>query len=305
MAVVNEIRSLEDIHYPSKIKIYLYPLIISFMFVIAFLNYYPVGQQLKIFMKKNLQGKVCNPDWQELRWEWLFPKLIISDLKLPAGCLGRTGEDLRFTYVNINLNLISFAPFGFPFKIETEINGQPLSVYLVQGFGKRQIRIKDQPISLNRLEPLLGSDFKLSGNMVIDMNVISGKNGLEELTFKTRSKDFQLPSQNIQGFTTPNVRLNDFYIEANSYNSSKITINKFIIGDPDSPIRANLTGHFTPQEGNIQMSPLNLKGEMAFTQSFKEAVPLVDLFFQSYTQKDGFYQIRIGGTLGQPKLMNP
>lgn len=305
MAAVNELRSLDDLSYKSKIKFYIYPLLISFIFIVSFLNYYPVGNQLKLLIKKNLQGSACNPDWNELRFEWLFPKLIISDLKIPAGCLAKSNEDLRFSFVNINFNLISFSPLGIPFKIETEMNGQPLSLHFVQGFGKRLIRIKDQPVVLSRLTPLLGEDVKIAGNIILDMSLLLTKIGIEELSFKTRSKDFQLPAQNIQGFTTPNVRLNDFYIEANSEKSSKVNISKFIMGDPESPIRANLKGIMNVREKRISSSPLDLKGEIAFTENFRQAVPLVDLFFQSFTQKDGFYQIRIGGTLGQIKLLNP
>ena len=123
--------------------------------------------------------------------------------------------------------------------------------------------------------------------------------------FPESSTDFQLPSQNIQGFNTPNVKLNELYLEALSENSSTVKIDKFIVGDPDSPIRANLKGRIDLQQGNMAFSNIDLKGEISFTENFKQTVPLVDLFFQNFSQKDGFYQIRIGGNLGEPKLMTP
>ena len=84
-----------------------------------------------------------------------------------------------------------------------------------------------------------------------------------------------------------------------------INVKKIILGDPQSPMRANFKGTIDVQKSNVSFSPINLAGEIAFTQTFKENVPLVDLFFQNFLQKDGFYQIRLGGMLGQPKLMNP
>ena len=305
MATTSELQSLEDITYKSKLKIWIYPFLILFLFVIGFLNFYPIGDQLKSFMKKNLRGTACNPDYDEIRLDWILPKVVISDLKLPASCLGRTGEALKFSHVTINFQFISFSPIGIPFKIDTEMNGQPLSLYFVQGFGKRLVRLKDQSLVLSRLQPLLGPNFKLSGNLIVDFSaLIAGNNALEELSVKAQSKDFQIPPQNIQGFTTPNIKVNDLYLEANSESSSRITVEKLIVGDTESPMRANFRGKIDLQQGNTSFSPIDLSGEIAFTDGFRQTVPLVDLFFQSYPQKDGFYQIRLGGTLGQPRLMN-
>lgn len=305
MATATEIQSLEDISYKSKIKVWLLPFLVIFLFVIGFLNFYPIGEQLKVFMKKNLQGTACNPDWDEIRLEWIMPKVVISDLKLPASCLGRAGEPIKFSHLTINFQFISFAPFGVPFRIDTETNGQPLEVYFVQGFGKRLVRLKDQSIQLARLQPLMGGKFKLSGNIVVDMSALmTNNNAVQELTFKAQSKDFQIPPQSIEGFTTPVMKVNDLYIEANTENPPRVTVDKFIVGDTDSPMRANFKGKVDLQQGNMAFSQLDLGGEIAFSENFKQTVPLVDLFFQSYPQKDGFYQIRLGGTLGAPRLMN-
>lgn len=305
MATMSEIQSLEEITYKSKIKIWLLPIILVFLFVFAFLNYYPIGDQLKGFMKKNLQGTACNPDYKDIHLEWLLPKVVVSDLTLPATCLGRMGEPLKFTHLTINFQFISFAPFGIPFRIDTEMNGQPLSVYFVQGFGKRLVRLKDQSLVLARLQPLMGGKFKLAGNMIVDMSaLLTDNNAIQELSFKAQSKDFQLPPQTIEGFTTPSMKVNDLYIEANSATPPRINVDKMIVGDTDSPMRANFKGKIDLQQGNIIFSPIDLSGEIAFTSDFRQTVPLIDLFFQSFPQKDGFYQVRLGGTLGQPRLMN-
>jgi hypothetical protein len=304
MATASEIQSLEDIHYKGRIKIWLYPLIVTFIFIFAFLNYYPVGDQLKVLLKKNLQGTACNPDFNELRMEWFLPKLVVTELDLPANCLNRRGESLKFSHLTIHFRLISFSPLGIPFRIDTEMNGQPLSVYFVQGFGKRLIRLKDQSLVLNRLQPLLGAKLKMAGNLTVDLSALLGSdNSLQELTLKAQSKDFQLPSQSVEDFTIPVIKVNLLKIEANTENPPRITLDQMFMGDTDSPMRANFKGKVDLQQGNIGFSAVNLEGGVSFSENFKQTVPLVDLLFESYPQKDGFYQIRIGGTLAQPKLM--
>lgn len=301
MATISEIQSLEEINYKSKIKFYLMPFILGFLFLTAFLNFFPIGTQLKTFIKKNLEGSACRPDYEQIRVEWLLPKVVVSDLVLPASCLNQQGDPLKFSFITINFQFINFSPFGIPFKIDTEMNGQPLTVYFVQGFGERLVRLKDQSIVLPRLQPLM-SQFKIGGTMTVDMSALmTNQNAIKDLSFKAESKDLQLPAQNLQGFTTPNLKINTLYIEAHSATAPRINVEKMIIGDAESPMRANFKGTVDLQNNALAFSPLNLTGEIAFSEAFKQQLPLIDMMFQSFAQKDGFYQIRLGGTLGAPK----
>lgn len=306
MAVLSsEIQSLGEIQYKSKVKVLLLILICFVLFVLSFLSFYPIGDKIKSIIKTGLNGRGCNPDFDEIHMEWLMPKIIVSNLVIPANCLERAGAPLKFNHLTINYNLINFAPFGLPFKVETEFQGQPLSIYYVAGIGSQMIRIKDQTLSLTRIQPLLGENFKLSGNVTIDMTLNMAKNSMSGFNLKAQSKDLQIPTQNIQGFTTPPMKLNDFYLEAISDSGSRVDVEKLIMGDTSSPMRANFKGKINLQDGNMSMSPIDLQGEIAFTESFRNSLPLIDMLFQSFNQKDGFYQIRLGGTLGSPKPIAP
>lgn len=306
MATITELQSLEEITYKSKIKVYFYPLIVLILFPIAFLNFYPVGAELKNFLKTNLARTGCNLDYREVNVELLLPKIIVSDLVLPARCIGRAGDPLKFDFLTVNFHFISFAPFGLPFRIDTEMNGQSISLYYVQGISERMVRMKDQTINLAKLQPLLGDTVKLSGNITVDMSALLANNSsIKGLSLKAQSKDFVIPPQSIEGFSTPKMKVNDLYLEANSEAPPLVTVEKLIVGDTDSPLRANFKGRIEIQQGNIAFSQMNLTGELAFSPAFKETVPLVDMFFGKFTQKDGFYQIKLGGTLGRPLMLNP
>ena len=185
------------------------------------------------------------------------------------------------------------------------MSGQPLTIYYVLGLNQQMIRIKDQKINLSRLAPLIGDTFKIAGNVTVDVNLMMANNVIKSLDLKAASSDLEIPSQNIQGFTLTNLRLNDFHLEATSVNHPRIQIEKLFLGDPNSPIRANFKGRIDLQEGNAAFSPLDLAGEVAFSETFKQSLPLIDMMFQSFTQKDGFYQVRLGGTLGAPKPSAP
>lgn len=306
MAVVaTEVQSLNEINYKSKIRMLLLIPLLLVLFVFAFLSFYPVGDKVKGLIKTAFKGQGCNPDFRSINMEWLMPKIVVSDLSIPASCLDRMGEPLRFSQLTINYHLINFAPFGLPFRIDTTFEGQDLSVYFVQGIGSQLIRIKDQSLDLGRLQPLLGDSVKLAGRVTVDMSMEMSQQSMTDLSLKAQSKNFQIPPQSIQGFTTPPLKVNEFFLEANSISPSQLKIEKLILGDTDAPMRANFKGTISLQQGNTNMSPLDLNGEVAFSQSFRQALPLIDMMFQSFSQKDGFYQIKLGGTLGQPRPMAP
>lgn len=306
MAVsVSELNSLNEINYKSKVKLFFLILAGFFIFTFSFLSFYPVGEKVKVIIKNSFQGKSCNPDFSNIKVELLLPRLVIEDLSIPASCMNKSGKPLKLSYVNVNFNLISFFPFGLPFKIEADLSGQPLAIYFVQGLNQQVIRIKDQRISLAKLGPIIGENIKIGGNFTVDMSMALSKNVISNLEIKARSKDFQIPSQNIQGFTTPNLRINEFFLEALTENPPRLKVEKLLLGDVNSPMRANFKGKIDLQEGNISFSPLDLKGEIAFSDSFRKSLPLIDMLFQTFNQTDGFYQIKLGGTIGSPKPMSP
>ncbi len=304
MASMTEIRSLDEINYKLKIKI---PIIIGItllVFIGAFSLSYPINEKLKTYIKSQLKVSGCQIEFNEIDAEIFLPKIVVSDISIPANCLGRTGENLKLNYLKINWHIIHFFPFGIPLRLDTEYSGQPISLYFVQGINQQLIRLKDQKFALHRFDNVIGK-FKLSGNMTVDLNLLSSEKKIKNLSIKAVSSDFAIPSQNLEGFTLPNLKIKDFYLEANSENHPKIQIDKLIIGNTQSPIRANFKGKLDYIKENISFSPLNLNGEIAFSSQLMESIPLLEIIFQSFNQKDGFYQIRLGGTLGSPKPLSP
>ncbi len=299
MAIASEIHSLDDIQYKSKVRPIFWVMMTLILFTMAFLNTYPIGIIVKDQLKKNLAGS-CHPDFNDIHMEWFLPKIVISDLSIPANCLGKQGESIKLSMVKINYQLINFSPLGLPFRIDTEISGQPLSIYFVLGLGEQMIRIKDQNLVLSRLAPVLGDHFKMLGSVTTDLNLLMSNNVIKNLEFKTVSKNFSLPAQKVSGFGLPGLKLNEFYIEVSGA-YPKLSVDKMILGDSNSPLRANLKGKIDMQEAGLALSPIQLTGEIFLSQSLKESAGWLELLVQSFPQKDGFYQVKLGGTLSSPQ----
>lgn len=307
MAAASEIASLEEINYksPSKLKALAVILIAIFLMVVGFLNFYPMGEEVRKQIRTQLQGSNCNPDYGDLSIQALLARVVITDLVLPASCFNRVGEAIKLNHLTLNYHLISFFPLGLPFRIDTEFAGQAISVHYVLGFGEHVVRIKDQKLSLTKLMPLIAPTFKVTGNVVVDLNMKSNNQGvMTAMTLKAESKDLVIPSQEIESFNFPNLKLNDFFLESHSDTPPRIVIDRLVAGNPESPVRANFKGRIDLQQGGAAFSPIDLTGEVAFAKSLTETLPL-DLVMGQFPQKDGFYQVKLGGTLGAPKGLAP
>jgi hypothetical protein len=301
MAIASEIHSLEEVNYRSRIGRFVFGIILFFILIFSFLSYYPIGDKIKDQIKKATGGS-CPFDYNDVRFELFLPKMVIDDVTIPASCLGKEGAPIRLSYLNLGFRLISFSPFGIPFKIETQYNGQPIELFYVLGFGGQTIRMVDQRLVLSRLEGLMGN-FKLGGSVIVDVLVQMDMNQkMTALDIKAKSEDFKIPAQNVmQNFSLPALNVRKFYLETNSENFPTVKVVSFTLGDPDSPVRMDLKGSVKIQEP-MNFSTLKLDGELAFSEQFKQQFPVTFIVNDTYTVKDGFYQVTLGGSLGAPAL---
>lgn len=297
----SEIQSLENINYRFKIKKYLLFVSLPFIFLFSFLSFFPISDQLSGLIQSNLKATGCPATFTSFDIEFLLPKIIISDLNVPKRCTG--SEDFFFKKVTLNYHLISFSPFGIPFKVDTKIYGEDISLHYVLGMGKQSIRLKDQKLNLTKLSPLI-PQVKLKGLVTVDMRTILEGNAIKELTVKASSSNFEVPGQNIQGFSLPHLALKDLFLDANTQEDNKLKINKLIIGgaNQNSPVRANVVGNINLSQTQMMNSSLNLTSEISISDSLKESIPLLEMMLENFEIKDGFYQVKIGGTLGAPSF---
>ena len=295
-----EINSLDTIDYSFKVKKYILIILIPILFLFSFLSFFPISGKVNDVILSALKSSGCPATFTQLDIEFLLPKVIISDLAVPKRCTGGA-EDLFFKKITINYHLISFSPFGIPFKADTRLYGQDISLHYVQGFGKQTVRLKDQKLDLSKLSPLF-PQLKMKGGVTVDMRAGLADNALKDLTMKASSGNFELPGQNIQGFALPHLNIKDLFVDIETGDDSQLRINKLIVGgaNQDSPIRANFVGNVKLAPANTMNSTLALSGEVKLSDSLKQSIPLLEMMLENYAIKDGFYQLKIGGTLGAP-----
>lgn len=95
--------SLDSINYSIRIPKILFAIFLGCFFILAFLNYYPIGDKIKFFVKNTvLKNSTCPVDFGEFNIELLFiPKIVISNIVVPASCFSKEGESLKIDYTKL------------------------------------------------------------------------------------------------------------------------------------------------------------------------------------------------------------
>ncbi len=273
--------------------------VILAVLILSIFMYFPISYKIKSVLRQNI-SKIpgCPLQYKEIGTELFLPKLFIEGLTIPMSCFRQYGQPIKLEKAYLYFRGFSFSPFGPHFKLETELNKNPISAYITAGIGGIAFNIRENTFDLNKvLRPF--PKFKMSGTVNLDALVRIKSSKLTDLKLNIRSKNFHLPAQSISGLTLGNMAINDLLIQT-EMEDSKLKVRDIILGDTNSPLRAKFNGDIKMHSKNIKMSTLNLKGEVAFSQSFLDNYVIIGMLMKKYDKKDEFYQLKIGGTLGNP-----
>ena len=229
-----------------------------------------------------------------------LPHLALSNLSIPNRCMnGGTGNlvipDLRAYFRGPSL-----FPLGVSFKIETQINQNPIEVFTTAGFNHYVISLKENKIALDKLASFI-PQVQLAGDVILDAHVEIEKNAMSVLNLKLQSKNFAIPSQTIQGFVLQRMNIKNLFITAVTENRT-LSLNQFILGDESSPLRSNFKGKIILNRTNIKSSTLNLTGEVAVAEKMLEENFILKSYLGQFDKKDNFYQLKITGPMMRPSV---
>jgi hypothetical protein len=288
-----------DYQYPKHGK-FKWLTVILVLFLLTVVSYIPISYKIKSMIKKQVQSiPGCPMDYKDIETEFFLPKFVIKDLVIPSRCFGqRGGSPLKLENVYLHIRGLSFSPFGPHFMLETTIVENTIKAYITTGFDSISLKIRENEIDAKVLN-LFVKKFKLLGKLKLDAQVVAGTKGLKDFKLNIRSKDLVIPPQKISALSVYTLKLNDLLIQ--SYmDGNKIIIKDIVIGDVNSPIRANYKGHIKLSQPNFRRSSIDLKGEVKFTNKFIEDYAILKFALPQFTKKDEFYQINLKGPITRP-----
>jgi type II secretion system protein N len=305
MAVSAELKSLDQVEYNFGIQKILVVLLVIVGFTVAFLANFPLEKKIETLVKTQL-AKIpgCRMGFENLRFEFFLPKVVLTDVQVPGSCIG-SGTPLKMSQLSLNFRGPSFSPLGVAFKVVGDVQGTPLAINYAAGPSTQVFNIQEEALPLKMLTTLMPKLPKMDGTVSFNTKITLEGQNLQDLQLAVESQNLNLPAQNMNDLKLPRLPLGNLSLKVESQGPRKLVIKEFIIGKAEAPIRGKFTGTVNLAPGAMSFSPIDIKGEAAFTPEFINAFPLVSFMLSQFTQKDGFYQIKLGGTLGNIKPSTP
>lgn len=296
----SELRQLDQVDYRTGVHRLILAASLLGCFVIAFVANYPLESRVQRLVKMELAKLPgCNPRFDGLSFGILLPKVILTDVQVPASCFGKMGDPMIMRSLTLYFLGPSFSPLGVAFKVNGDVNGQPLNIRYSTGISSQVIKIDEESLSLTKLSTAMPGVPRIDGKLALNLRLQMAGQQLEDIQLLAESKTFSVPPQALGDFRLPRVAIGDFSIKASSDGPRKLNVESFVLGQPNAPVRANFKGSIDVNPEGLAFSPVDLRGEAGFSPEFLESFSILNLMLGQFSQKDGFYQIRLGGTLGQ------
>ncbi len=278
--------------------------IILSLFAVAFFINYPFQKKLEEFVGQQLRTiPGCPIRFENLQLELFFPKIILTKPEIPGSCLNRP-RAIKLDEIMIILNGVSFSPLGPTSKVVLSLDKEKIELGQSWSLSEQVIKIYPSTLSLKTLSDNFIDMTKLLGSAQIEGELTIQKSQLTKLDFMLNSKNIKIPPQNIMSFSLPSaLPVNHLQLKANMHDGNSLEITQFIIGDAKSPIRASISGDIKLNQRNMPLSTLDLKTELSLADDFFKKIPgmsLLQFFLSGFEKKDGFYNIKIKGSLAKP-----
>lgn len=276
-------------------------LITVLAFVAAILFNFPLEKNIITFVEGQLaKNRRCPVSYQKIEMGYFLPKLIFTELTVPGQCFNKAGANLNFDEALVKLSFPSFWPVGMKLKVEARSEGARINVFPRVAIGGHAVQIEDTYLEGPFISKISNSPVRLRGRVKVQGNFEFKGNTITDGHLRLDSDDFVIPAQVIAGINLSSLPLKKLEF-AGTYTKKTFHLKAMRLGNSDSPLQGEFTGKITPNMRNMNFSRLDLEGRIRFSDAFLNQVGLLRIMLNGKNQKNGFYYLRLQGTLAVPK----
>ena len=268
---------------------------------IGFLFNFPIKQAAVA-----ISGQILNPlrhcpiAYKRTSIGFFMPKINFISPKFDGPCFGQGVGSLALDRITMGIRGISFVPLGLLFHGQVKSGKTTINIYPTISFFTHHIKIDQTRIDSSIVGNFLNGEF-VRGIFDLKGGIKLSWSQLEELDFNIESKNLSVPAQDIKGLQIPLLSIGTLSFKG-AFQAEKniFEIQNLAVGALSSPIRSKIDGDVKINKTNINLSSLNLKGEVKFSQSFIESFPILKLVIKNKDKLEGFHKFKIGGTMALP-----
>ena len=267
----------------------------------GFVSNFSLESKIESLVKANLKKvRGCPISYDKLSLSYLVPGINFRNMELDGKCF-KASSGLILSQVESTLGFPSFSPIGPTLNTIIKDKYSLINVSSAHSVSSHKIRIESQKLNAKSLNSLLNK-FKIEGLFNLTSVSELTKKSLKSLMINLKSNNLVIPSQTVNSFEIPKLNVKNLSLIAELSGKSDLNIKKFVIGDEQSPLRANIEGKVKINSRAIKNSQLNLNIVVKFSEQFLENFGIISLFLDSSKQdENGYYTINVEGTLSKPK----
>ncbi len=275
--------------------------------IVGFIGNFSLEDRVNRLLQAQLgSNPACPIQFERAEIGYFLPKIIMRRPVILGACFGQFNNQLEMKDIKIAFHSPSFYPVGIRLHIEAASLNTKINLYPVLSLFSHNVKIENTiidspffaPMTRNNQSPIAGAlsiegFFEFKSGTIVDGEI------------DIVSKNFSLPSQNIQGFELTKINLQEFRISAKFTDKSEIAVEKLQIGSISSPVVIGLKGKIKVDQADFMGSKLILDGKLKLSTVMLTNFAFLKLFLPA-ENTSGNYQMKINGTLrnpGQPKLL--
>ncbi len=298
-------KEIQDQTYqlPQNWKAKLTWLAITLFLLSLWLNF-PIKQSLETLVVNQLNSsRACPISYQKLDFSLLFPSVHLSQPVISGRCFQNPRVNLKFDKLKTGFSFFGLLPPALKFHAIAQGMGSEIKLYPRIGFGQTDIRITNTRLSGKLISNFTQYPKLLKGDVHIDGLIELAAGIIQKADLKVSSQNLSIPSQKIQaGFiplNIPNLEFKKLKLLA-TQTKKNLRIKALELGQAGGPLHLQFKGTIIINKANFNFSALNLEGRLNLSQEILDQVAALKLVLPREAPKDGYYNLKLSGTINRP-----
>lgn len=284
--------------YWTKARLVVIGIVLLF---IGFLVNFSLEERLNKYLHATLGSNgACPIQFEKVELSYFMPKVIMRKPVILGACFGQFSNRLEFKDIKVAFHSPSFYPVGLRLHVEALSGKSKINLYPVVSIFSQNVKIENTIVDTQLFAPMTQTNLSpVSGSMSVAGFLEFKSGAISDGEIQIVSKNFSLPSQNIQGFELTQLNLNTLRIIAKFTDPDNVAFEEVTLGQAQAPINLKLKGNLKLNHSNIMSSNLKLTGNLKLSEYMLVNFAFLKLFLPA-NNTSGSYQITINGPLGNP-----
>lgn len=277
------------------------------LLILGFLINFSLEEKVNKYLQTTLSSNSsCPIQFEKAELAYFLPSLTLKKPVVLGACFGQYNNRLEFRDIKIAFSSPSFYPVGLRFHIEAFSGKTKINLYPVISLFSHSVKIEDTLVDTKIFAPMTAANLSpISGTLSVEGFFEFKDGAINDGVLDIASKNFTLPSQNIQGFELTELKLETLKISAHFQDAGLLIIDNLQVGKSNAPIELKLKGDMKVSKNDFMGSMLNLAGDLKLSQHILINFAFIKLFLPA-SNTSGNYKMKINGPLrnpGAPQLL--